>query len=339
MAHMITDDDAMMYVGEVPWHGLGTRVDHLATSEEALEAAKLGWRVSLKPMALEVTGQNVPGYKAVVRDDIGTVLGVVGRQYSPLQNVDAFRFADTLLPGAEGRYETAGSLMGGRRVWMLAKLGEDDIVPGDTVQDYLLLSNSHDGTSSFRVLQTSVRVVCNNTLTCALGSATERAIAFKHTAGSISNARLEDAQEALGLVDNMTRFFHDIDRELTRRKFTQDFGHLFLDEMVPVPVGAKGNDRAITLAQKKRATLLDLVETGKGNDMPQVAGSLYALKNACTDFTDHYARVRNTDVRSSDETRMNMAVFGSGAAWKLKAVSTICRMAGLPDGSRAPRRV
>jgi phage/plasmid-like protein (TIGR03299 family) len=332
---MITEDDGMMYCGEVPWHGLGVKVDHLATSAEALEAAKLAWRVSKQPMQLE-NGRAVPDHKAVVRDDIGAVLGVVGRQYTPLQNVDAFAFADLLLPGAEGRYETAGSLMGGRRVWMLAKLGEADIVPGDPVTDYLLLSNSHDGTSSFRVLQTSVRVVCNNTLTMALGARTEHAIAFKHTAGAIAQTRLEDAQAALGLVDNMTRFFHEVDRELTRHRFTRDFGELFLDEMVPVPSGVAGTDRGVTIAQKKRAALLDLVETGKGNDLPEVRGSLYALKNACTDYTDHYARVRNTDVRDSRETRMNMAVFGSGAAWKVKAVGTICRMAGI--AAYAPKR-
>jgi phage/plasmid-like protein (TIGR03299 family) len=263
MAHNITNEDGMAYFGEVPWHGLGVSVSHLMTSEEALREANLNWSVNLEPVFL-ASGVEVPKTFAVVREDTQRALGIVGSRYTPLQNSDAFAFADALLPEGEGRYETAGSLNGGERVWMLAKVHEGEVVPGDLTQDYLLLTNRHDGLGPFQVLLTSVRVVCNNTLTRALNSKAAQAISFRHTPNSISQDSRIKAQMALGLVTEFTTFLADLDRQLTWKKFSKDLAAQLSKELVPVR--AMASDREKNIAERSQEKLLDLYETSPCND-------------------------------------------------------------------------
>lgn len=126
---MAANVETMFYVREKPWHGLGTRVMTAPTSEEALELAGLNWKVVQEPV---YTGENelIEGYKANVRDSDRKVLGVVTNRYRVIQNSDAFSFTDALL-GEGVRYETAGSLMGGRKVWLLARLPHEYIITGE----------------------------------------------------------------------------------------------------------------------------------------------------------------------------------------------------------------
>lgn len=167
---------SMMYVGDLPWHGLGTALQKPATATEAIKAAKLDWEVVKTPVYACV-GNNrlVPTDSfAVVRSDMVDkpeceVLGVVGKDYTPLQNRDAFSFFDPIAGEGAAIYHTAGVLAGGRRVWMLAKLpGETRVIGDDISHKYLLLFNSHDGSGAVGVKFTPVRVVCQNTLTMAL---------------------------------------------------------------------------------------------------------------------------------------------------------------------------
>src|SRR5262249_32939093 len=124
MAHNLATTNgktAMMYTGEVPWHNLGTKLDQPATAREAIEAARLNYRVDLKPLNTD-DGTIVPQRKAVVRTDTGKVLGVVGNSYVPVQNYQAFGFLDAVVAEGGLRYHTAGALGNGERIWMLAKL-------------------------------------------------------------------------------------------------------------------------------------------------------------------------------------------------------------------------
>jgi len=158
-----------MFYGEEPWHRLGEKLDAPATAEEAITAAGLDYEISLTDEAT-VDGMMVPKTKAVVRYDNQTVLGVVSDRYVPVQNKQAFSFLDSCVADNGLRYHTAGALGQGEKIFLLAKL------PGhlrvkqteDVVDKYLLLSNSHNGSSALRVLFTPVRVVCQNTLSMAL---------------------------------------------------------------------------------------------------------------------------------------------------------------------------
>ena len=158
--------ESMMYVREKPWHGLGTQVEEAPTSAEALRMAGLDWNVVQRNIQV-CGGAKIQNYKANIRDSDGTVLGVVTDRYKIVQNAEAFEFTDSLI-GGEVRYETAGSLNGGRKIWLLAKLPETEIV-GDKTEPYLCFTNTHDGSGAIRVCMTPIRVVCNNTLNLALG--------------------------------------------------------------------------------------------------------------------------------------------------------------------------
>ena len=166
---MAAEIETMFYVRETPWHGLGTKVMEAPTSKEALNLSGLDWKVEQEKIYTE-NGNVVTGFKANVRDTDKKVLGVVTDRYKVVQNEEAFAFTDELL-GEGVRYETAGSLQGGRKVWLLAHLPHEYIIAGERISPYLVFSNTHDGSGAIRVAITPIRVVCQNTLNLALNTA------------------------------------------------------------------------------------------------------------------------------------------------------------------------
>ena len=186
---MSANVETMFYVREKPWHGLGTMVQEAPTSAEALKLAGLDWTVEARDMWLNGGYEPIPGYKANVRSSDNKVLGVVSNKYRIVQNADAFAFTDALI-GGDVRYETAGSLLDGKKIWLLAKLPDSEIC-GDKTEPYVCFSNTHDGSGAVRVCMTPVRVVCNNTLNLALDTA-QRAWSVRHV-GDI-NSKLVEAR-------------------------------------------------------------------------------------------------------------------------------------------------
>ena len=177
MSHGITTTDQMFSVREVPWHGLGVVLEGYPRSiDEALDKARLGWKVThgdvLVVKASEWTddfgtkhpAEVIPakGFKANLRGDTGDVLGIVSDEYEVDDNRDAFRFLDALIE-SELHFETAGSLRGGRRVWVLARLPEYIELGGDQSATYVYVANSHDGSMAVTAA-TPIRIVCANTL-------------------------------------------------------------------------------------------------------------------------------------------------------------------------------
>ena len=145
---MAANVETMFYTRETPWHGLGTKVANSPTSQDALRLAGLGWKVLQEPICTE-NGERIEGFKANVRDSDRRVLGVVSDRYKVIQNEEAFAFTDSLL-GEGVRYETAGSLMGGRKVWLLAHMPHEYIISGERISPYLVFSNTHDGSGAVR---------------------------------------------------------------------------------------------------------------------------------------------------------------------------------------------
>ena len=152
--------ETMFSVRETPWHGLGIIVNDAPTSEDALRLAGLDWNVVQDDVFTD-SGERITVYKANIRDIDRKIFGVVSDRYKVVQNTDAFSFTDELL-GQGVRYETAGSLQDGRRVWLLARMPKEYIGGSDEICPYLVFSNSHDGTGAVKVAITPVRVVCNN---------------------------------------------------------------------------------------------------------------------------------------------------------------------------------
>ena len=159
---MAANVESMFYVRETPWHGLGTRVMEAPTSKDALILSGLDWNVVQEPIYTG-TEELIDGYKANVRDCDRKVLGVVTDRYKVIQNEEAFAFIDELL-GQGVRFETAGSLQDGKKVWMLAHMPHEYIILGEHISPYLLFSNTHDGSGAIKVALTPLRVVCNKNM-------------------------------------------------------------------------------------------------------------------------------------------------------------------------------
>jgi len=305
--HINNGKASMFYVGEVPWHKLGTQLDSPATSAEAIEAAGLDFRVNLKPVKTVVNRKQtvIPGTFATVRQDTGDILGVVGSRYEPIQNIDAFAFFDALTGSDEAMYTTAGVLGKGERIWILAKLPSYiRIGKNDIVDKYLLLTNSHDGSSLVRVKLTPIRVVCSNTLSIAL-SGSEQEVRIRHTANAVH--KLEEAHKLLGLTNSL---YNELDSIFNRMALKKVSGRQLV-EYVKTLVPSNPDAQYQTRNENIREAILDLHETGKGAEMAR--GSLWGAYNAVTEYSDHVQHSRNID------KQLRSIWFGGGERLKLKA--------------------
>jgi len=233
MPHGITNKDQMFSVRRVPWHGLGVVLDEYPTSiDEALDRAGLGWKVThgdvlvvKAPERTDDSGNEHPaelirahGFKANLREDTGDVLGIVSDEYEVVDNRDAFRFLDALI-GSELHFETAGSLWGGRRVWVLARLPEYVELGGDQSATYIYVANSHDGSLAVTAAATPIRIVCANTLGAALrqtehGASAQRTFRFRHI-GDLQ-AKFTEARQVLGMTINYEKQFKVLADRLAR---------------------------------------------------------------------------------------------------------------------------
>ena len=221
--------ETMFYVREKPWHGLGTEVQEAPASIDALIYAGLDWRVEQRDVYTG-DGALIPGYKANIRNTDNAALGIVSDRYKVVQNEDAFQFTDDLL-GEGVTYETAGALQGGKKVWMLAKMPHRYIIAGDEIAPYLVVMNSHDGSSGIKVAMTPIRIVCQNTLNLALNSA-KRIWTTKHTENVMSRAH--EARETLMLAETyMGELGRCID-DLSKIKLTDKKVLEFMQEFFPV---------------------------------------------------------------------------------------------------------
>lgn len=298
---MSAEVETMMFVGrERPWHGLGTQVEEAPDSREALIAAGLDWNVVQRPVFTQ-DGVKVPGYFANVRQQDGSILGVVTSRYKVVQNRDAFAFTDALL-GDGVRYETAGSLMGGRKTWILAKLPTRYIIQGEQILPYLVFSNTHDGSGAIKIAMTPIRVVCNNTLNLALDTA-DRSWSIHHT-GDIA-AKLEDARETLFMAEDYMNELGKGFEDLSRKRLTDAAVDEFIKELLPIA------DDASETTEKNILRLRKDVAT-RYFDAPDLQGlrkNGYRFINAVSDFATHATPIRRT--RNYQENLFNKTMEGN----------------------------
>lgn len=300
----------MFYAGATPWHGLGQRLDTYATSAEALAAAGLDWTVCKRPVHYpNATGELIraPEHFVTVREDNGLALGTVGEDWAPLQNREAFSFMDAIIGEKAAVYETAGSLWGGRRVWALARLDGVMRVHGDDVLNrYLLLANGHDGWQAVRVALTSVRVVCNNTLTAAIrGLAQGESVKLRHS--RTIGARVGKVRVSLGLVNKAWEDFEQQAQRLATVQVNKEQLGGFLRGIGLDPQDTKTQDKALDVVKA--------FETSPGAKMPSANGTLWGLVNGVTYYADH---ARDWTSRSEDAETARFADLMLGAGNRLK---------------------
>ena len=282
---MAANVESMFYTRTAPWHGLGTKVIEAPDSKNALALAGLDWNVVQEPIYTGI-GESVEGYKANIRDTDRKVLGVVTDRYKVVQNHEAFAFTDSLL--REGvRYETAGSLQGGKRIRLLAHMPHEYMISGERFSPYLLFSSTHDGSGAVKVALTPIRVVCQNTLNLALSTA-KRSWSMMHTGniqGKIRGAR-ETLLMAEDYMDNLSQEFESLRKKKLSDKEVTDY----IEVLLPTEDGS-------TPQQVKNMKRLQEDMAHRYFDAPDlqdVGENAYRFINAVSDFATHSKPLRKT---------------------------------------------
>lgn len=322
MSHEITeraDGTAEAAYAMVPaWHGLGTVVDHAMTSEEAIQLAHLDWEVEQYPLvARRARGEaildiDVTGKVANVRTDCQRVLGLVSKQYTIVQNAEAFAFVDALHQDGIIKYESAGSLKGGRVVWLLARMPQEfEVAAGDRLQQFILFSTSHDGSQAVRCLPTSVRVVCWNTYSSATAGE-PWGITIRHM-GDLS-ARIDEARRAVMHVGRAFDDYHETAQRLTETTVDMERLEAYVNVLFPDEKGLNNWHR-----QHMRQAIIQAFSDGP-QMVPSIRGTAWAAFNSVTQVVDHQSLYRARGTDGPAENRMISTVFGSNAALKRSAL-------------------
>lgn len=325
MAHMLNSTRDMAFTGQTPWHGLGTKLIPGAGIDEWRVAANLNWTAEKRQAYFSTrdaaTGKNVAtpinDRFALVRDDTQAPLGIVSTRYKPVQPAEVLEFYRDLTMDQGFTLETAGCLARGQRIWALAKTGQELRIKGqDKVDGYLLLATSYDGSMATTARFTSVRVVCQNTLSLSLGKAGDTISIGHHTTFNSASVK---AQLGLG-VEAWDEFEAQVNKLAEVRVSPEaclEYIKQVLGEDKAIKVNAKG-EAALNTTGKK---FLHLFGHGKGQELRGADHTYWGLVNAVTEYYDHHAKARGAD------TRLNSAWFGSAAGTKKKAFEVALEMA------------
>lgn len=331
MAHNIWTDandvSHAAFARKPAWHNLGIVTSDAMTWQQAMSLAGLDWTVSKRELQT-ADGAKIRGAMAIFRDSNNAELGIVGPDYSPIQNRTAFDFCDVLLESAGGaHYEAAGALGFGEKIWCLARVpGADFSITGtdDKHESYLLFCTSHDGSLAAQARLTDVRVVCWNTLQMALSAKDSAFVKIKHT--KEAERRLDSAKKLMaGCVQDAKTLSEKLNllatRQMTKESMIDVMARLF-------PIREDGGKASETRRENLITEILKLYESNDNNAIPQVRGTAYNLLNAVTEYTDHFKNPRITEDRTLagygiDKARAENALFGSGEKFKQIALDVI----------------
>lgn len=316
MAHLI---EQMAYVGDTPWHGLGQQLSRHQPLETWRQQAGMDWHINESPVRFIADATNhlgsihsFPEQKVLYRSDTLAPLAVVSQRYKVVQPEEVLEFYRNLTEYAGYELETAGVLKGGRKFWALARSGLGTALKGqDQVNAYLLLATSCDGSLATVATPTSVRVVCNNTLTVAVDGAAQ-GVRVPHST-AFNPQRIK---QQLGIsVSQWDEFMYRI-KKLAERKVSQAEARTYFQSVIcnvdePLDDTSKlPNYRALNRVQKL------FHGDGRGARLSSAQGTAWGLLNAVTEHVDHEKRARSNDYR------MDSAWFGQGASLKNKALES-----------------
>lgn len=332
MAHMV---ETMAYAGEVPWHGLGNRVNSGMSPEEMMVAAGIDWSVSKRPAYVPTTAHVdnlydptatspvmlVPESHFIVRDTDNSVLSVCGSTYTPFQNADTMGFFKKFTEAGHMDMDTAGALKGGREIWGLAKIRKGfKLAGGDEVEGYLMMNNSHVPGKAMTLMFTAVRVVCWNTLSQALqgtSSAVKAGRGFKIPHMQMFDAEIQlAAEQALGLSTEQIEHFQQ-QAEFLASKPAKSFDvDKWLAELLQpqllIERAKANNPEALPPLRDQFArtanAVLESIETSPGADMKSARGTWWGALNGLTHAVDHK--------KAGNANALHSAWFGAGAALK-----------------------
>lgn len=324
MSHDIETTDSTFSVREMPWMGLLDGqvkvLEDYPTRAEAQQIA-LPWEPISEPVyrrevGFDADGQptvefvEIEGSKEIRRTDNGAGLGVVNDTYEPVSNTELFDIAEAV-QGTAGdvRFETAGSLKGGRKVWVLLRLNEPIMVPGDpngATIAYYALQNAHDGSGSLRGQGVNTRIVCANTSTAADMEAARTGYEFTFRHSKNVKDRIEDAKQALAQWRTSVDEWLRVQEHLIGVKVTREQQEQFIEAFVPMPAAQIISKRVQTNVANVRSTMWDILngETSEGVDK-----TAYGLVQAAVEYAQHYRRSQGSDEKTRTENRFSRSML------------------------------
>lgn len=321
-----TGKHSFFSVQEKAWHGLGTIVEQYPTSAEALQFAGLDYNVEKRKLfTLDNTdsiSKIVPDYYATIRTDNENVLGVVGKDYEVVQNVDAFSFFDSIVGGDGIQYETAGALGKGERIFITAKLpnyikvGKDDLI-----EQYLFLTTSHDGMGSITAAITPVRIVCNNTLNAALRNCSN-SIKIRHTVNA--KERLETVHRLMGIASHLSTELENIfNRWATIRITDTEVKKLIQLAMVPNKevlqnIQAGKEDELSTCFKNICEHTFEYAMSNPSQQLTTTKGTLFGAYNAITGYFQNVRHYKN------EEAKLKSLLFGGTGQLRTQKAFDTC---------------
>ena len=316
MAHAV---ETMAYAGELPWHGLGVPVSNDMGAYKMMDKAGLNWTVSKRDLFYKVNNLDDSFHyrhatkKALVRNTDNKELSVVGADWHIVQNRDAFDFFYDWVEEGNMEMHTAGSLLDGKLVWVLAKVNETfEVLKNDIVESYLLFTNPHQFGNSINVRFTPIRVVCNNTLQLALGG-NNAGIRVAHT----KQFDPEEVKVALGLARESMHNYKEIAQFLASKRVTNEQVYAYNDKLFP---GTKYEREVLKCVRSKKAAQANRLynEGTPGSELAK--DTWWDAVNTVTYMYDH-------KVGTSNASRMNSSWYGKGNEAKQEALRLATKLA------------
>lgn len=319
--HEMQSNDGLVLTQRRAWHGLGVVVEDAPTPHEGLKIAGLDWRTEVAPLTGlfgtdPSTAERAPVTTHVCnyRSDDKSQLGVVSSNFKAIQNSDMADFADALsTTGDAVQLETAGSIKGGRKVYMLLRGESFSVGRDDEVKPYYLLANAHDGSMSFRALPTTIRVVCSNTLHAALGRKGKGGITIRHTSKAMD--RVVEAKRALNLYQSQQEEQRKQIETLAGRnvsvKDVQDFWlESYQRDFGAIPA-RPANDKEVSI-RERALTAVNQMANRFDRERDKAGSSAWNAFNAYSGWVQH-----DRKTRSADRTENNL--FGASTRFTSQA--------------------
>ena len=327
MAHLV---ESMAYVGDTPWHGLGNQLPQKQPIEVWAQAAGMDWHIKESPVHFSIENiHNASMFgtfedqKVLYRSDSNQALSVVSSRYQVVQPLEVLEFYRDLTEYAGFELETAGVLKGGRKFWALARTGQSMALKGtDLVNGYVLLATSCDGSLATIAMPTTVRVVCNNTLSIAVNNS-ENAVKVSHR--SVFDA--DAVKQRLGVaVSHWDQFMYEM-KVLSERKVSTKEANAYFETLLTqtTPQSTESTPSGLRLLKPSTKPIIPNERAykklqamyggqGRGAELTAAKNTAWGLLCAVTEFVDHERQARST------ENRLDSAWFGNGAQMKQQAL-------------------
>ena len=305
--------ETMAYAGELPWHGLGVKVIDDLTPEQMMQKAGVDWSVEKQDL-VTAGGSVIKNKQALVRSSDGSVLDVVGKGWTPVQNADAFNFFEEYVKAGDMQMHTAGSLDNGKMVWALAKTNDSfELFNGDVTENYFLFSNPHQFGKAIDIRMTPIRVVCNNTLTLSLSAKSDAMLKVNHRKEFDSS----EVKDTLGIAREKLEQYKSMAEFLGSKRYTSENIVQYFNTVFGSPAKEKVDGVFPTTSLNAKLGLENL-QTQPGAKFGE--GTFWQAFNTVTYLNDH---VQGREVSS----RLESSWYGRNRKTKMKALNTALEMA------------